>query len=324
MHKETFPDSFKIAQVIPIPKVPSSKSFDDLRPISLPAFAKIFKKILETKMSKFSDKNKIITPSQFGFMVRLAEQFTLILEKAGVYKSFSLYKERRFTRLGYQAGAVYDCIPYIKQLLDVTPLNNLLVRACKIYLENDFIRAGLKALEDFTYRVTMPFLNCVERANQDLPIDMLPKLCSDLAEKETDTLRNYHVEWTHVDIEKNAPHSDLDHLLLEEMCIQAAKGVELQCKREYCSVESENARATPVYTLAPQLRQNSPTNNLNAERYLARFGYFASQSAKHSNKMFKAKRIKDDLMLTYSQINQVERSTETVLKHLDAMDKTWE
>ena len=62
--QETFPNSFKIAHVIPIPKVSSPKSFDDLRPISLlPAFAKIF----ETKMTKFLDKNKIITPSQFGF-----------------------------------------------------------------------------------------------------------------------------------------------------------------------------------------------------------------------------------------------------------------
>ena len=52
--QETFPDSFKIANVIPIPKVSSPKSFDDLRPISLfPAIAKIFEKILETKMTKF-------------------------------------------------------------------------------------------------------------------------------------------------------------------------------------------------------------------------------------------------------------------------------
>ena len=52
--QETFPNSFKIAHVIPIPKVSSPKSSDDLRPISLlSAFAKIFEKILETKMTKF-------------------------------------------------------------------------------------------------------------------------------------------------------------------------------------------------------------------------------------------------------------------------------
>ena len=49
----------------------------------------------------------------------------------------------------------------------------------------------------------------------------------------------------------------------------------------------------------------------------------ASQSAKHSNRMFKAKRIKDDLMLTDRQVNEVEQSTTAILKHLDAMEVTW-
>ena len=74
--------------------------------------------------------------------------------------------------------------PTSKQLLAKTPHNNL-VRACKIYLENDFIIVGFKALANFTYRVTMPFLNCVERANQDLLIAILPKLRSDLDDKKT-------------------------------------------------------------------------------------------------------------------------------------------
>ena len=47
-----------------------------------------------------------------GKTISLADLFTLKLEEAGVHKTFSLYKEKRFTRLGYQAGAVYDCIPY--------------------------------------------------------------------------------------------------------------------------------------------------------------------------------------------------------------------
>ena len=39
--------------------------------------------------------------------------------------------------------------------------------------------------------------------------------------------------------------------------------------------------------------------------------------------MFKAKRIKDDHMLTGRQVNEVEQSTTAVLKHLDAMEVTW-
>ena len=70
--------------------------------------------------------------------------FTLKLEKAGVHKTFSLYKEKRFTKLGCQAGAVYGCILYFREILNDTPLNNLLIRACRLYLENDFIIAGFK------------------------------------------------------------------------------------------------------------------------------------------------------------------------------------
>ena len=56
----------------------SPKSFDDLRPISLlPAFAKIFEKILKTKMTKFLDKNKIITSSQFGFRTNSSTELAM-------------------------------------------------------------------------------------------------------------------------------------------------------------------------------------------------------------------------------------------------------
>ena len=89
-----------------------------------------------------------------GKTVSLADEFDQILEENGVYKSFSLYKEKRFTRLCYQSGTVYECLPYFKQLLEDTHLNNLLIKACRIYLENDFIKASLKALANFTYKVT--------------------------------------------------------------------------------------------------------------------------------------------------------------------------
>ena len=92
-----------------------------------------------------------------GKTISLADLLTLKLEKAGVHKTFTLYKEKRFTRLGYQPGAVYDCIPYFRQILNDTPLNNILIRACGLYLKNDFIIAGFKVLANFTYNVTMSF-----------------------------------------------------------------------------------------------------------------------------------------------------------------------
>ena len=49
---------------------------------------------------------KLVSHESDGTNTSLANQFDIILESYGVHKSFSLYKERRFTRLGYQAGAV--------------------------------------------------------------------------------------------------------------------------------------------------------------------------------------------------------------------------
>ena len=130
--------------------------------------------------------------------------------------------------MGYQAGAVYECIPFFKQVLEETPLNNLLVRACRIYLENEFVVAGLKALANFTYKVTMPYLNFIERSDQNALVGILPKLYDDLTRKKMNTLSEFHVEWSHVDMKENKSTSDLDHYLLEEMCLKAAVGVRFE------------------------------------------------------------------------------------------------
>ena len=47
-HFETFPDTFKKAYVIPIPKVSTPKTFSNFRPISLLyVFSKLFEKIID-------------------------------------------------------------------------------------------------------------------------------------------------------------------------------------------------------------------------------------------------------------------------------------
>ena len=66
--QKSFPDSFKTAAIIPIPKSSSPNSMNDFRPISLlPIFSKIFEKIIAEKMTKFINKNNILSDSQFGF-----------------------------------------------------------------------------------------------------------------------------------------------------------------------------------------------------------------------------------------------------------------
>lgn len=290
------------------------------REAALKSFLRQSKSVVEVALVALL---KLVARDSDGLSVSLADEFDLILEEAGVHKSFSLYKEKRFTRLGYQAGAVVDCLQYFRKLLDQTHLNNLLVRACRIYLENDYIVSGLKALSNFTYNVTMPFLNCVERSDQQTLCEVLPKLCDDLKNCKLDTLVEYHVPWRHVNMPAQAPSSDLDRLLLSQMCKDAAIGVELQCSREYWDDKLEDPRATQIHLLSAENKTNLPTNNLNCERYLAKFGYLAAQSAKRSNRFFKAKRIKDDLMFFGVTQQEVDSSALGAMKALDIREESW-
>ena len=110
---------------------------------------------------------KLVSNEQSAKPTSLAKEFELILEEDGIAKNFSLYKERRFTKLRYTEGAIDDCIPQFEKLLKHTSYNNMLVQACRLYLECEYVVATLKALANFTFNVTMPFLNCVERTDQN-------------------------------------------------------------------------------------------------------------------------------------------------------------
>ena len=272
---------------------------------------------------------KLVAKEGDGKTTSLADTFDLILEEDNVHKSYSLYKERRFSKLGYSAGAIYDCLPQFQKLLERAHLNNLLVRACRLYLESDYIKTALRALANFTYCVTMPFLNCVERCNQNQLVKFLPMLHSDLEKKilQGTSLQPYHVPWKHVDMDKQKPDTELDKFILDEMCVNAAKGIELQCSREYWDdIEEDKQRATSIKNLSTEERRNLPTENLVCERYLSSFGLLASESAMHSNKKFTGKRIRDDLMFDKHEKESTKpfhpASSRQVFQ-MDEMEKVW-
>ena len=124
---------------------------------------------------------KLVSQEESAKPTSLAKDFDIILEKDNVTKRFSFYKERLFTKLGCAAASVIDCIPQFQKLLSQTKYNNNLVQACRLYLENDYILAAVNALSYFTYKVTMPHLNCAEKCNQNDLADILLRLCIDLA-----------------------------------------------------------------------------------------------------------------------------------------------
>ena len=228
--------------------------------------------------------------------------------------------------MGYTAEAIYDSLPQFQKLLERTHTNNLLVRACRLYLESKFVMAALKALSYFTSQVTMPYLNAVEKCDQNELVKMLPILRANLKDGTVGkTLEKYHVKWTHVIMQKQQPTNALDKYIVRQMCVDAGAGVEMQCAREYWS-ESEDPQATQLFKLTEE-RENLPTENLEPERYMARVGILAAQSASHSNKFFKAKGMRDGLLFVkesdLSGSSQFTRLHQKIFKKLDEMETKW-
>ena len=74
-----FPDSNKIAKVIPIHKKGSTKDVNNYRPISLLSiFSKIMEKLMASRLNIFLDLNSIIIPNQFGFRAGFTTTHSLI------------------------------------------------------------------------------------------------------------------------------------------------------------------------------------------------------------------------------------------------------
>ena len=110
---------------------------------------------------------KLAAKEESGKPTALSKEFDRALEEEGLAKSLSLYIERRWTKTGYTAGALVEYIPILQKILSDTSLNNMLVHACRFYLECDFIIAVMRALANFIYFVNMPYLNSIEKSDQN-------------------------------------------------------------------------------------------------------------------------------------------------------------
>ena len=63
-----FPDSMKVAKVVPLFKSGQNNIFTNYRPVSLlPQFSKILEKLFNKRLDKFVNKYNILSESQYGF-----------------------------------------------------------------------------------------------------------------------------------------------------------------------------------------------------------------------------------------------------------------
>ena len=73
-----FPDSFKVAEVIPLFKGGNREDRNCYRPISLlPTISKIFERILAKRMISFFTKFDILSKDQFGFRAKFSTEYAI-------------------------------------------------------------------------------------------------------------------------------------------------------------------------------------------------------------------------------------------------------
>ena len=68
MYSGVFPDTLKIARVIPLFKSGDRNDISNYHPISLlPVISKIFEKLIHSRLISFLDKHNVLYSKQFGF-----------------------------------------------------------------------------------------------------------------------------------------------------------------------------------------------------------------------------------------------------------------
>ena len=174
------------------------------------------------------------------------------------------YQERRFAKLGYVAGSILDAIPLLTMLLNEAPNQNLHTESVRIYIECEFFSTALAVLSYFSYKVSLPLLNCEEKSSQTDLCVLFPKLYEYLLVGNTNTLLDFVVKHTQYQVKDLS--SDLEKLLLKKFCTHAAAVIKLQCGSEYFPDESTTSRSTHISYLSEVEQEGLPTKNLLPER----------------------------------------------------------
>ena len=68
MQHSTFPDSWKLSSIVPLPKVCNPKMASELRPVALtPLPGKLMERLMSSRLQLWLDNNKILANCQHGF-----------------------------------------------------------------------------------------------------------------------------------------------------------------------------------------------------------------------------------------------------------------
>ena len=112
------------------------------------------------------------------------------------------------------------------------------------------------------------------------------------------------------------PTSEVEIMLLKEMCHDVTKTIELQCGRGYSFGENTELpqRAMEIHKLSDEEKKDLESNNVLAERELGVFDH-RSVIANSQNYKFKAKSLRNDMVLHKS--SKVAKLCTSILKQLN-------
>lgn len=132
-----FPDNLKIAKVLPIFKSGNRKDINNYRPISiLPAFSKVFEKIIAHRLINYLESHKLLIDQQHGFRANHSTETAILQLVSNVYRGL----EEKLNILGIflDLSKAFDTLDHDILLYK---LNNLGIRGIphklfKSYLSN--------------------------------------------------------------------------------------------------------------------------------------------------------------------------------------------
>ena len=134
------------------------------------------------------------TPGTSAKSSSLSDEFDIVIESEGRVKLASMYQERKFTKLGTTVACVIKIIDLYNKLLEQTSKRNLLVKACHLYLNCNFILSGFKYLALFTCKIGMPYLTFCELSSEKNMKQLLPRFYHELKDQNLGCPDDFHVK----------------------------------------------------------------------------------------------------------------------------------
>lgn len=253
-----------------------------------------------------------------GHKTSLYKQFLDVCDQNDKNKKIGLYKQRRFTKLGFCAGAIVHHVTEFQTLLKKFH-SNLHSQACKLYIETPFIIDSMIALSKITELVTLPYLDMVQNTNNSFLIKILPQLYNDLQNHNLNTLSAFLSPFNF----KHPPISDTQSVLIKIMSIKISNGLLLQRGREYGFSETTTMRATKLTEVPANVLDALPTHNLDCERELSIFDQKVSRWAGGFSHKSTLIGLRDEMVLYKAQIRDCSRTKFHIFKELDVAETSW-